>query len=211
MTRNDTMIHVSNFAPRVRRGNAMVLVAGLLVLLVILSTAFITRTQASRSSGRAHNLRAAREASAEGVGSAIAKEISRALFVDPLSGVGTGTVIDANFIRAEPQLLDYQLGSQISSRYGKDPSYPYNFAPYAVRPFTNFPDEFGDTAIPGLWPPGPGVTNPSPFLSHEWNPLGLSRHGRLPLAGELRATALGSRAISPNHRRTCRRSSTGGT
>src|SRR6185503_5283460 len=67
-----------------RRGNTIVLVTGILVLLVIIATAYITRTQAGRTTSTAENRRNLREDTVHVIADSIADEISQALFVRPL-------------------------------------------------------------------------------------------------------------------------------
>ncbi|NNM25510.1 MAG: hypothetical protein HKO59_05925, partial [Phycisphaerales bacterium] len=148
-----------------RRGNAMILTAGVLVLLVIIATAYVTRTQTARSTSVAVRDAASRGNNAQVVAESIAREITDALFnwpVDsapPSSGaLGTVATVSANVPRFAP--------APDAIRFGIDfPDFPYNFTPYEVVPRTNWPDN-------GLaWPKGPGAPSGTDNLFED-NPLG---------------------------------------
>ncbi|MCH8344488.1 MAG: hypothetical protein IH983_10925 [Planctomycetes bacterium] len=163
-----------------RRGNTIVLVVGILVLLVIIATAYISRTHAGRVTAAATQRATLRDDNAQVIADSIASEIAEALFVRPLvplpsSGLGPA-LTSAPRLPIPPDAL----------RYGVDPNdadgnlqsdYPYNFAPYHVVPFTNWPDgPPGGPANP-LWPTGPGNPGPVPGLPNlalaaEGNALG---------------------------------------
>ena len=66
------------------RGNAMILVAAMLTLLVIMATAYISRTRATRYTAAAHQSAAQREGAGEHVGTMLAEELAQALFARPL-------------------------------------------------------------------------------------------------------------------------------
>ncbi|MED6306609.1 MAG: hypothetical protein VX563_01280, partial [Planctomycetota bacterium] len=73
-------------SPTTRRGNTLVLVTAILVLLVIIATAFITRTQDGRKLATVQGHAFQREESASIYADQLATEISRSLFpasVDP--------------------------------------------------------------------------------------------------------------------------------
>ena len=67
-----------------RRGNALVLAASVLVLLVIIATTFISRTQTGRATAAAVRKEAERQDSVDGVGEDIAQLVANALFVRPV-------------------------------------------------------------------------------------------------------------------------------
>ena len=74
-------------SPRSRRGNTLVLVTAILVLLVIIATAFITRTQDGRKLATVQGHAFQREESASIYAEQLAGELSRSLFpaaVDPI-------------------------------------------------------------------------------------------------------------------------------
>ena len=66
-----------------RRGNALVLAASVLVLLVIIATTFVSRTQTARKTASAVRKEAERQDRVDGVGEDIAQTVSDALFVRP--------------------------------------------------------------------------------------------------------------------------------
>ena len=69
-----------------RRGNAMILVAGILVLLVVIATAYITRTQGGRTTAIAVQQAETRDTNAKVIAGALAQEVADPLFawrVDP--------------------------------------------------------------------------------------------------------------------------------
>ena len=65
---------------RARRGNTIVLVTAILVLLVIIATAFVSRTRAVRQTSAAQQSAAGRDGRGESVGVNVAQEIASALF-----------------------------------------------------------------------------------------------------------------------------------
>ena len=69
---------------RARRGNTIVLVTAILVLLVIIATAFVGRTRATRQISAAQQSAAGRDGRAESIGLNVAQEISGALFAKPV-------------------------------------------------------------------------------------------------------------------------------
>ena len=162
-----------------RRGNTIVLVVGILVLLVIIATAYISRTHAGRVTSLATQRATLRDDNAQVIADSIASEIAEALFVrpiDPTDPALAAGVADPNYphLAIRPDAL----------RYGVDPNdangdllsdFPYNFAPYHVVPFTNWPDELIGASP---WPLGPGTpqgqtTFPLSMISiGAGNPLG---------------------------------------
>ena len=116
----------------IRRGNALILVVGILVLLVLVATAFITRTQSGRFVISAQRDAAEINDQARSIGRSVADELAVALF--PREYVWTSGVPDysANAGRKTPNAN--------ALRYGHDPNNPFNFAPYEVIPWTNPPD-----------------------------------------------------------------------
>ncbi len=178
-----------------RRGNALVLAASVLVLLVIIATTFVSRTQTGRATAAAVRKEAERQDSVDGVGEDIAQLVANALFVRPVdarydnTGVqglvnalpgetieddadglnfslslpstfpladqfqfevnnpGIPAATNSNRIRLDPSrtvrdsaLADRFAGFDLDQRYGVDPWFPGNFAPFEVVPFTNWPD-----------------------------------------------------------------------
>ncbi|MDP7009667.1 MAG: hypothetical protein QGI78_08875, partial [Phycisphaerales bacterium] len=118
-----------------RRANALILVVGVLVLLVLVATAFLTKTQGVRQTTKAQKAASGRSNSVRFIGQSIADDISLALFVKPeVSTTENGMMGSANNRR--------RLADIGEPRWSHDPYNPYNFAPYAVIPWTNPPDDF---------------------------------------------------------------------
>lgn len=160
-----------------RRGNAMILVAGLLALLVIVATAYITRTTSGRDAAASVQSQSNRENAASIIAGSIAAEPAEALFVHPLVfSSGLGAVPDANTWRSAPDVFATSDADPVLARYGVDPTVPYNFAPYATIPATNWPDELAGAGVPLGWPKGEGAPA-SLFDFHEGNPLGWPGYG----------------------------------
>ena len=84
-----------------RNGNALILVVGILVILVLVATAFITKTQSGRITAAAQRIAAARNDSARVIGNSIAAEIATSLFVRPLIPTTTNPQ-SANSRRGHP-------------------------------------------------------------------------------------------------------------
>lgn len=146
-----------------RRGNALVLVAGVLVLLVIVATAFITSTQGVRKTATAQRRAVNTDSAAEVIADDIAREISESLFVreiDPssqqtafgqvglldqlLTGPQLGQQFSVRFL--EDRRLPLDNGAYVGEmnrqqgRYEIDRNFSWNFAPYETRAWTNWPD-----------------------------------------------------------------------
>lgn len=161
-----------------RRGNSIVLVMGILVLLVIIATAFITRTHAGRVTSSVAVRASLRDDNARAMAEMLAQEISMALFprpVDPTT-VPLNSVADSNSPRLSPIRNPIRYGVDQDINNDGLPDYPYNFAPYHVVPYTNWPDPAGLVDVQ-LWPSGPGNPGPtagtaSPFLAFEGNQVG---------------------------------------
>lgn len=160
------------------RGNALVLVAAVLLMLAIMGMAYIVRTQGAREIASATQGRALLDNRIETIVSTVTDEVNTSLFVKPIvapsatsgaagdpgldpanNGAGVRPMARSDWPRERP--------APTSSRYGIDPldslsnlldpgnlnaiyglgsdGYPdgYNFASYSVRPFTNWPDNFG--------------------------------------------------------------------
>ena len=173
---HSTSIHSNH--RRARRGNTIVLVTAILVLLVIIATAFVSRTRAVRQTSAAQQSSAGRDGRAESVAVNVAQEIAGALFAKPVSVTNTGAIVDP-FARVDNSVNPPVRVASASwprdaapldaSRYSIDrpafdntgvatgaPLFGYNFAPYEVKAWTNWPDFFGATSP---WPFGPGSPN----------------------------------------------------
>ena len=176
-------------SPRPRYGNAMVLAVALLVILAIVAVAYISRTSSGRTLAQAQQDVAAWNDRSDVIAEEIAEEISSALFPrlvvtgdltdDDINNVGGGTV-PSNFPRAPLLSSQRRYGIDTGTEPINETALSYNFAPYTVRPWTNWPDSLGNPN-PGI-PPGPGnpvdiatyVAAPPPFgeVLSDGNPLG---------------------------------------
>ena len=143
---------------RVYSGNALILVVSILVLLVLVATAFITKTQSGRFTAIAQRDAARINDRAHSIGQSISDEIAIALFPRSVLFDGITSVQSANARRVEP--------FQGALRYGHDSAFPFNFAPYEVNPWTNPPDDTIIDGIPELGPFNP-VGGPS-FGDTRW-------------------------------------------
>lgn len=157
---------------RARRGNTIVLVTAILVLLVIIATAFVSRTRAVRQTSAAQQAAAGRDGRGESIGVNVAQEIASALFARPITVNGGGGVVDP-YARTDNSVSPAVVVASSSwprdksplgaARYSIDrdagngfPLFGYNFAPYEVKAWTNWPDQFGANSP---WPFGPGSPN----------------------------------------------------
>lgn len=161
-------------ALRTLRGNTIVLVTAILVLLVIIATAFVGRTRAVRDISAAQQSAAGRDGRAESIGVDVASEIAGALFAKPVdtndpfarvdNSVSPSVVVaSASWPRLAPPLdaerysidrdvLPFAGGTNIFNGDGY-PDFGYNSAPYETKAWTNWPDFFGPNSP---WPFGPG-------------------------------------------------------
>ncbi len=163
--------------PTQRRANTIVLVVGILVLLVIIATGYLTRTHAGRITAISQQQTSLRDDNTRVVAESLADEVAMALFPRPVNSMApvTGDPFSSNEPRLTPLRNPVRYG--IDQDFGGDglPDYPFNFAPYHVAPFTNWQDVMvGDPNAP-LIPGGPGNPNGgtgSPLLKGEGNPLG---------------------------------------
>ncbi len=153
---------------RARRGSTMILVVSILVLLVILASAFVSRTQAGRATASAQQQTAAQTDRVGPIAHAVTEEIAQALFVKPVDQsdpalLVTGGGIASSAVPRVSATSDLGVpgsgfipGSQ--TRFAVDPLDRvnnstlapgadgivdgYNYAPYEVRPWTNWPDRY---------------------------------------------------------------------
>lgn len=174
-----------------RRGNTIVLVVGILVLLVIIATSFVTRTHAGRVTSTAQSRASLRDDNADVIARSIAAEIAEALFVRPVSPADPAFTSPANTTASSviPRLAippgslrhGVDLGANLQPQgLGPDGQpwtsddvlfFPYNRAPFEVIPWTNWPDGI---AVNNL-PEGPGNPNggtASLNLRMDGNPAG---------------------------------------
>lgn len=166
-----------------RRGNTLVLVTALLVLLVIVATAYLSRTRGERGLAVATQQAQLRDDRSRVVGDDLAGEIAESLFVRPVPKVGAGSVPPLRILSGV--VTQPAAGSNLprlpipasAVRHGADfapgnptaGTYDYNHPPFNTIPWTNWPD----------FPPYPrGVANPSGFTGlHDGNPAGNPGYG----------------------------------
>jgi len=129
---------VKKTMPHVRSGNALILVIGILVLLVLVATAFITRVQSGRVTTSAQRDAAEITDQARSVGRFVADEIATALFCKELTPAQPDG--SANEPRRAPSPNALRYGSDNDVFGGGANPKPFNFAPYEVVPWTNPPD-----------------------------------------------------------------------
>ncbi|MDP6891334.1 MAG: hypothetical protein QF471_08380, partial [Phycisphaerales bacterium] len=127
-----------------RRGNALILVAGILVLLVIMATVFLSRTGTLRELGTAERQAAFHRDRRESAANEIAQELADSLFVRPIDFTG----VEYN-LRLPPDEQRRLVSDPKAPRYGVDPGFAWNRAPWEVVPWTNPPDWL-------TWPLRPG-------------------------------------------------------
>ena len=190
-----------NFPAQWRRGNALVLVSAMLVLLVLLATAFLARTQSQRSTASAMQDASGDDRRIGLIKDQLASEIAMHLFVKPINSNGAAPYIggDSAGNRIPPSMYSVRYGVEPAAKTGTgngdqlsnvvDPSidqsdltalakgadgFPdgYNFAPYSVIPWTNWPDFF-----------------PTPLLG---NTLGTISGQRFAIYGEPNGNPLGN-------------------
>jgi len=152
-----------------RRGNSLILVTAILVLLVITATAYLTRTRSVRAISAAELATSQERDRVDVIAADVAREISESLFPAPIDTSGSlGAAAIPAFLPSgfanpnRPRLprnlliakygdyarytVDPQDGVSTVVNGGNDddlPDFSYNFAPYEVRAFTNWPDDFG--------------------------------------------------------------------
>lgn len=165
-----------------RRGNTLVLVTAILVLLVILATAFLVRSQSSRAQAAAQQRASGRIDRVEAIADAITQDVADSLFVKPVDASSfndqlaantaagfTGSALNvarsdyprlpaqSNAIRYGVDYWDTLDNATLGSIAGGDGLLDgYNHAPFAVAPFTNWPDFLGTP----IWGEGNPVGNP---------------------------------------------------
>lgn len=167
--------------PHQRRGNALILVTAVLVLLAILGTAYIVRTQGSRDIASAQQQRGVVDDRTGAIAGALTDEVTQSLFVKwisqqaPIDPIFNQAATPGVIPTARSDWPRFRARNDSASRYNVDSidtlrnlidpgdlanvyvsgadGYPdgYNFAPYSVRPYTNWPDTFGSM---------PGESNP---------------------------------------------------
>jgi hypothetical protein len=167
----------------------MVLVVGILVLLVIIATSYVTRTHAGRLTAVSQQRAALRDDNAQVIAESLAGEIASALFPHPIDprDPALGSFFpkaDTNYPRLAATLNPVRYGvdqDAVDNTTGVPvpdglPDFPYNFAPYQVVPFTNWPDPDPTDPITFNWPRNPGGSVGKDLLTllgvGEGNPVG---------------------------------------
>ena len=97
------MIKQRTHSIRPRFGNALILVVGILVLLVLVATAFITRTQSGRVTAVAQRDVAKINDRARTIATQVADETALSLFAKPIVVTNQIPASSANTRRGEPR------------------------------------------------------------------------------------------------------------
>jgi hypothetical protein len=118
-----------------RRGNTIILVIGILVLLVLIAIMFITKSHSIRITATAQRSSGRINEQARSIGKSVADEIAIQLFPSELVATGQNPLPSSGNDRRKAPLPE-------AIRYGHDSKFPFNFAPYEVVPWTNPPDGF---------------------------------------------------------------------
>jgi hypothetical protein len=141
----------------------MILVTAILVLLVVIAVAFLSRTQAGRQVSAAQQQATQRDDRALSIANELADLIGESLFPQPVDP-GTAFRTDPNDPNVRTAVSSWpRLATPPNARrYGIDrdfdgdnyPDVAYNAATYAVSPWTNWPD-----FLSAQFPRGPGQPN----------------------------------------------------
>ena len=107
-------------SPGERRGNALVLVAGALVLLVIIASAYLSSAQGIRQTAKAQRRTVNVDAAAGVIAEDIAREISEALFVREIDPTLVDTTVGSSSM-VQSLLNIAPLPPEVSSRFLEDP------------------------------------------------------------------------------------------
>lgn len=184
-------LRASALAPR--RGNTIILVIGIITLLVMIATGYVTRTQGARTGSVATQQSSISRDALDMIANTLAREPAEALFVRPIDTTGLTLPLPSVPFSSRPRLAIE--GAAI--RYGSDQQdfdgdgiidfvAPFNFAPYHVVPVTNWPDPTAPLEV-NLWPRGPGNPNGPTTgpLASEGNSLGNPTYGDSPWLRDL--------------------------
>ena len=144
-----------------RRGSVLVLVAGILVLLLVVAFAYLSRTKSERVTSVAHQTNSRELDRATAVRDDLAREIAEHLFPRPFDPTQVDTFVpppplvpaleDPNEARypIDPTSRRYSIADSfdnIAGTYllGGDgvPDFWWNVAPHSVKPWTNWPDTY---------------------------------------------------------------------
>lgn len=140
MTRN--MQHFRNITSR--RGNTLILVTAILVLLVIIASAYISRVQGGRVGGAARQGQQKREEKAQSIANDLAREISEALFARPVNTAIDPMGLDASAPRLPipPDAVRYGYNLNDLANFIR-----HNPGEWATIPYTNWPDPASGASI----------------------------------------------------------------
>ncbi|MFO0782333.1 MAG: hypothetical protein U0636_01435 [Phycisphaerales bacterium] len=153
---------------RNRRGNTLVLVTAILVLLVILATAFLVRSQAGRAQASAQQRAQGRQDRVDTIAQGLAQDVADSLFVRSVDQSSYPAQVNANaaagvtgwqvnmprsdYPRLPPDPLAIRYGvdyfdaldnATLAAAAGGDGILDgFNFAAFAVKPWTNWPDVY---------------------------------------------------------------------
>ena len=133
-----------------RRGNTLILVIGILILLILIAIMFIVKSQSIRITASAQREASRINEQARTIGRSVAGEVALQLFPSELVASNDGNIPSSGNSRRKAPL-------STAVRYGHDRNATFNFAPYDVVPWTNPPDLVG--VNPNL-PPFAGPANP---------------------------------------------------
>ena len=145
-----------------RRGSTMILVVSMLVLLVIIATVFVSRAQSLRVLSSAQQLTAAQTDRIGPIAHTVSDEVAQSLFVHPIDQTDRALadlqVPIPSASTAVPRIIPNQFQTRFSvdqidrmnnSTLAQVPAGDgiidgYNFAPFEVRPWTNWPDVYNN-------------------------------------------------------------------
>ena len=133
----NTKFHTTNHGrAHARRGNTLILVAGTLVLLVIIATAYFSRAQSERVTASVHPTVELRDDRVEIIAMELANELAMALFarpVDPDTAPASGFgVAESNDIRLAIPRNAGRFNIDQDANNDDVPDFDYNYAPYHV-------------------------------------------------------------------------------
>lgn len=124
-----------------RRGNVLVLVAGILVLLVIIGASYLSRTRSERVTSVAVRNASFDDNRHHVVADDLARMISEALFPRPVNPLNP---FDPNIPRLGIEPFASRFAIDRDSNADGIPDYPWNAVPYHTVPWTNWPDAMRD-------------------------------------------------------------------
>ncbi len=137
-----------------RRGNTLVLVTAILVLLVIIATAYISRTQGGRVVAAAQRRALDREDRSRAAVGVVADVITDSLFPRLVNPNDPAVLANLAATSSTARLKVPAWNGRVMERFMVDPGAFYNVPPYETRPWTNWPDSQGG---PGFGGDGPSV------------------------------------------------------